>query len=111
MADSMLTGSICLTDIPKELIKEVKCKDGQLRKYLNVAIITKKNPTTFTNNGQPRTYTHFISCAPRKEERKDGVNYILGDLETRTFAPVTASPTPEQINDAPPAQQNDDLPF
>ncbi len=44
MADSMLTGSICLTDIPKELIKEVKCKDGQLRKYLNVAIITKKKP-------------------------------------------------------------------
>lgn len=71
----------------------------------------QENPTTFTNNGQPRTYTHFISCAPRKEERKDGVNYILGDLETRTFAPATASPTPEQINDAPPAQQNDDLPF
>lgn len=111
MADSMLTGSICLTDIPKELIKAVTCRDGQVRKYLNIAIITKKTPQTFTNNGQARTYTHFVSCAPKKEDRKDGVNYILGDLETRTFTPQQTAPTAEQVNDAPPAQQNDDLPF
>lgn len=27
----MLRGSICLSDIPKELIKKVKCKDGKER--------------------------------------------------------------------------------
>lgn len=111
MADSMLIGSICLTDIPHELIKAVTCKDGKVRKYLSISVVTKKTPQTFTNNGTPRTYTHFISCAPKKEERKEGVNYILGDLETHMFNNAPLAPTVEQINAAPPAQHNDDLPF
>lgn len=108
--NSILVGSICLSDIPKNLLKKVTCKDGKERIYLNVAIITKKNPQTFNNGGVPRTYTHFISCAPKKEERKENENYILGDLETKTFTPQ--GPTPEDINNAPSVRPNDpDLPF
>ena len=113
MADSnsILTGSICLTDIPKEQIKKVLCKDGVTRAFLNVAVITKKQPQTFTNDGVSRTYTHFVSCAPKKEERKDGVNYIIGDLETRTFAPQ--APTAEDVANAPAygAEESSGLPL
>lgn len=113
MADnnSLLSGSICLSDIPKSQMKKVMCKDGKERIYLNIAVITKKQPQTFTNNGVARTYTHFISCAPKKEERIDGENYILGDLETRTFTPQ--SPAPEDVANAPSIAPDEtpDLPF
>lgn len=104
MSDSILIGSICLTDIPKELIKRVVCKDGKERAYLNLAIIEKKQPQSFTNNGITRTYTHFISCAPKKEERKDGVNYILGDLETRQFASRATTSAPTAVAKPAPIQ-------
>ena len=114
MADnnSLLSGSICLSDIPKSQMRKVMCKDGKERIYLNVAVITKKQPQTFTSeNGVAHTYTHFITCAPKKEERIDGVNYILGDLATRTFTPQ--SPTPEDVANAPSIApgENPDLPF
>lgn len=114
MADnnSLLSGSICLSDIPKSQMRKVMCKDGKERIYLNVAVITKKQPQTFTSeNGVAHTYTHFITCAPKKEERIDGVNYILGDLETRTF--TQQSPTPEDVANAPSIApgENPDLPF
>lgn len=114
MADnnSLLSGSICLSDIPKSQMRKVMCKDGKERIYLNVAVITKKQPQTFTSeNGVAHTYTHFITCAPKKEERIDGVNYILGDLETRTFTPQ--SPTPEDVANAPSIApgENPNLPF
>lgn len=107
----MLTGSICLSDIPKSQMKKLLCKDGKERIYLNIAIIAKKTPQTFTNGDKSHTYTHFISCAPKKDDRIDGENYILGDLETRTFAPQ--SPTVEDVANAPAVapDENPDLPF
>lgn len=113
MADnnSILTGSICLSDIPREVMKKVVCKDGKERVYVNMAVITKKEPTTFTDNGVARTYTHFVTVAPKKEERKEGVNYIIGSLETRTFTPQ--APTTADVDNAPAVQPGDtvDLPF
>lgn len=109
MADnnSFLAGSICLTDIPKSQIKKVMCKDGKERAYLNIAIFAKKQPQTFGD----RTYTHFVSCAPKKEDRKDGENYIMGDLET--YVPKSQSPTPEDVANAPgfAPDEKPDLPF
>lgn len=107
----MLTGSICLSDIPKELIRRVRCKDGKERAYLNISIIARREPKTFDNNGRPRTYTHFVSCQPKKEERVEGVNYIFGDLETRTFSPVNVSPSQVAPQAAPQQSEDDDLPF
>lgn len=107
--NSILTGSICLSDIPREVMKKVLCKDGQERIYLNIAVIARKEPQTFTDNDKTRTYTHFLTCAPKKEERKDNVNYILGSLETRSFAPAT--PTVADVEAAPAVKEDDDLPF
>lgn len=109
MADnnSFLTGSICLSDIPKSQMKKVVCKDGKQRIFLNVAIFAKKNPQAFGE----RTYTHFISCAPKKEERIEGENYIICDLETRESKPM--APTTEDVANASGFAPNEepDLPF
>lgn len=105
--NSFLTGSICLTDIPKSQMKRVMCKDGKERVFLNVAIFAKKQPQTFGD----RTYTHFISCAPKKEERIDGENYYMGDLEIKASKPQT--PTTDDVANAPgfAPDEKPDLPF
>ena len=102
---SNLFGSICLSDIPRELMKKVMCKDGVERIYLNVSVGELKEPAVFGGN----TFTHYISCAPKKEERIEGRKYYLGNLQTFNRQP--SAPTAEQINNAPPVSPTDDLPF
>ena len=101
----MLFGSICLSDIPRELMKKVMCKDGKERIFVNISVIERKEPAVFGE----RTYTHFVSCAPKKEERVEGKNYFMGDLQT--YIPQPSIPTAEQIEAAPSVGENDDLPF
>ena len=100
-----LYGSICLSDIPRSQMKKVKTKDGKERIYLNIFIGERKEPVTFDD----RTYTHFVSCSPKKEERVEGENYFIGDLQT--YNPQPSAPTAEQINEAPPVSEEDSLPF
>lgn len=102
---SNLFGSICLSDIPREQMKKVMCKDGKERIFLNIFIGEKKEPQTFGT----RTYTHYVSCSPKKEERIEGVNYFIGELET--FTPQPTAPTSEQVSAAPALTADDDLPF
>lgn len=97
----ILTGSICLSDIPKELFKKVKCNDGVERIYVNVAILERKETSKFG-------HTHVMSCSPKKEERKEGVNYFCGDF--KEFVAQANNPTPEQISEAP-SVSADELPF
>ena len=54
---------------------------------------------------------HFVTCSPRKEERREGVNYIIGDL--KTHEPQPSAPSPEEVAAAPAATREDfdDLPF
>ena len=95
---NFLYGSICLSDIPTELIK--KLDNGKL--YLNVSVQERREVGTYGE-------THFISCRPKnKEERKEGVNYIIGGL--KTYDPQPQTPTVADI-DAAPAASPDDLPF
>ncbi len=108
-ANSFLTGSINLSKIPKELMKKVTLKDGTTNIFLNIAIFAKSKPQTFGDGDKARTYTHSVSCAPPKDQRKEGVNYFIGDLEERT--PTSNTPTPEQIESAPSLEPQDDLPF
>ena len=102
---SSLYGSICLSEIPRSQMKKVMCKDGKERIFLNIFVGEKKEPATFGNN----TYTHFVSCAPKKEERIEGEQYFIGDLQTHN--PQPSSPSPEQVASAPSVSRNDDLPF
>jgi len=88
-ANLVLTGSICLSDIPKELIKKVE-SNGKL--YLSLAVMELAEPSKFGD-------THFITCAPKKEERIEGRNYIIGNF--KKWIPKTEHVTQEQINNAP----------
>jgi hypothetical protein len=104
---NFLYGSICLSDIPKELFKKVATANGD-KIYLNIGIGELKEPRTFTDGGNERTYTHYVTCAPKKDERKEGVNYFCGDLQTYVVTP--SAPSAESINAAPSAAVGD-LPF
>lgn len=107
MTNIFLTGSICLTDIPKELIKEYNGK-----KYLNVAVGTRKEAKTFTNkDGSSRTLTHYMTCAPRQDQRKEGVNYFIADFEERNTKTTSTAPSVSDIDDAQTTTKIDDLPF
>lgn len=94
---AILSGSICLSDIPREQMKKIKCKDGVERIYVNVAVIERKEKSQFG-----------LTCSPKKEERVEGTRYIFGDL--KEFVPQNTSPSPEDINNAP-SVSDDDLPF
>lgn len=99
-----LFGSICLSDIPREVMKKVMTAKGE-KVFVNISIGEKKEPVTFGN----RTYTHYVSCAPKKDERIEGVFYGIGDLMESNSAPVV--PSPEDINNAPSIGEDDGLPF
>lgn len=97
----ILHGSICLSEIPREVMKKVLCKDGKERVFLNIAIIKRKEISQFGA-------THFLTCSPKIEERVEGVNYILGDL--KEYIPRDV-PTPEEIDSSPSVSENEELPF
>jgi len=104
-------GSLCLSDIPKELIKVVKCKDGVERAFLNISIHELKEPRV--DESGKVTSDHFVSCAPRKEERDEKKNYIFGSLRKWNEQANSAMPSQEDINNAPSYVdgQNTGLPF
>lgn len=99
------TGFICLSDIPKGEVKKVKRKDGSVGFYLNISV--HENDKPFTNAEGKVTSDHFISCAPKKEERTEGVNYIVGNLRTWQEKPNMV--THEDINAAPALDDSDKL--
>ena len=110
MANEFLYGSICLSNIPKRLIKRVKCKDGQERAYLDIKIVKRREPSKYG-------HTHFISCEPRDaNDRVEGEVYIIGDIKEynapsqQQLFPSSQPPvTPAQPTQQ--TQQSDDLPF
>lgn len=116
-ATLVLTGSICLTDIPKELIKVVETKQTDpatgkpvVKKFLSLAVMELGDVSKFGD-------THIISCAPKKEERIEGRTYIVGNF--KRWVPKQEHITQKQINDArtmtaeeiAEAEVSDDLPF
>jgi hypothetical protein len=103
-----LYGSICLSDIPRELFKKVQTKNGE-KVYLNIGVGERKEPQTFTDGGVERTYTHYVTCAPPKEERREGVNYFCGDL--RSYKTTATAPVTAEAVTAAPAAADMDLPF
>ena len=94
-------GSICLSDIPKEVLKAAN--NGKI--YLNFAVMELTEPSKYGD-------THFSSCAPKKEEQVEGQNYIIGNLK-KWEQKEPSRPSYEQIEQAPPISQEQasDLPF
>ena len=106
MAESYLRGSICLSDIPRDLIREA----ANGKKYLNINIWKKREPMKREfKSGETVTYTHSVQCACQKDKRVEGVNYYIGDLELHEQNNSLA-PSPAEIENAP-AAACDDLPF
>lgn len=100
-----LFGSICLSDIPKELI--TTAKNG--KKYLNIEIKQMRQPSQFG-------HTHTVKASVKRDERQEGVNYYIGNLklskygndgeaqETQGATPVAQAPeydAPNNPNDLP----------
>ena len=109
----VLNGSICLSDIPKELIKRIECKDGKTRLFLNIRVVERKEPITFGSGDGARTFTHFIAAGCRQEEQVEGKKYIWGDLKPYEQAASYAPPTDEELKNALSMTDDDenDLPF
>ena len=101
------TGSICLSDIPKSEVKKVTRKDGSVGFYLNISV--HENDKPFINAEGKLVSDHFISCAPKKEERVKDVNYIVGNL--RTWQEKSNVVTHEDVNSAPAIDESDKLPW
>jgi hypothetical protein len=100
-----LYGSICLSDIPNELITE--SKNG--KKYLNIEVTALRQPSQYGA-------THAVKMSCKKADRKEGVNYYIGNLKPSKFgnedatAAQTAPPVSAPQYEAP-ATNNNDLPF
>lgn len=100
-----LYGSICLSDILGELITE--SKNG--KKYLNIEVTALRQPSQYGA-------THAVKMSIKKADRKEGVNYYIGNLKPSKFgnedataiqvAPPVSAPQYEA-----PATNNNDLPF
>lgn len=93
-----LTGSICLTDIPKEFITEGK--NG--KKYVNFAVSKRKEVSQFGE-------THTITVSKPKDQRKEGegLTFIGGLKEWKGNGQQSSSP----IQTTSTSAEEDDLPF
>lgn len=90
--------SICLTDIPREKIKQAQ--NG--KKYLNITVASRRETDQYGN-----THTVFVSQTKEERERKEDRAYIGSGKEVN-LTPVTV--TAEDV-DQMPAAELDDLPF
>lgn len=79
-----LYGSICLSDIPKELI--TTARNG--KKYLNVEVRPRREPSAYGN-------THYIKATCRVQDRREGVNYFIGDLRPSRYQDEEQQPVPQ----------------
>lgn len=91
-----LYGSLCLTDIPKELI--TVGKNG--KKYLNIVVNERREVSQFG-------MTHYVKAHCKKEQQRDGVNYYIGELKPSDYQGGNVAATAA----APVVQKEDDLPF
>lgn len=75
--NSKYYGQISLTRLGEivrqhpELVKEVPFKDGHKEKFINVSILAEEQPNQYGKIGAVR-----VDC----KERKDTLNYYVGDL-------------------------------
>ncbi len=91
-----LYGSICLTDIPKELI--TVGKNG--KKYLNIVVNKRREVSQFG-------MTHYVKAHCKKEQQREGVNYYIGELKPSSYQSNNANAQ----NSSTVPNNEDDLPF
>ena len=95
MADN-LYGSICLSDIPKELI--TTARNG--KKYLNVVVNQRREVGQFG-------HTHYIKAYAKKGSVGPDTNLYIGELKPSEFQSGQAQSRPANQ----PTGQEDEFPF
>lgn len=96
---SLISISVCLSDIPKDKIKEAT--NG--KKYINLVVAQRKEVSQYDE-------THTVFVSQTKEERAANLDkvYVGGGKEfTQSVTPVTV----ETVETLPTAENLDDLPF
>lgn len=93
----MITISICLSDLPKDKIKEGK--NG--KKYINLVLSERKEVGKFDE-------THTLTVSRTKEER-DAQTPAMYVGSGKEYKPLPSAP--QNIDELPPAQNVNDLPF
>ena len=88
-------GTICLNDIPEELIRT---SDKNGKKYLTVVVGERRKPSQYG-------YTHYIKAYAKKGEVAEGTNLYIGELKPSQYQSDHQAPA------APAKQGNDGLPF
>ena len=96
---SLINISICLSDLPKDKIKQ----GNNGKKYINLCVSKRKEVSQFGE-------THTVYVANSKEEREANMPtiYVGGGKE---FQPQPVAHTIENVESMPVADSNDDLPF
>lgn len=103
----LITGSICLSDIPKDKIQTGK--NG--KKYLNICISEMQNVSPYGD-----THTIYVSQSAMDRQAKSPKTYI-GHGKNYSAAPVVPQSAPYQPQAAPPvntrvsSSSDDDMPF
>ena len=92
-------GSICLSDIPKELI--TTARNG--KKYLNVVVNQRREVGQYG-------HTHYIKAYAKKGTVSTDTNLYIGELKPSEFQEGQA-PSRPTYPPAPPTAQDDDYPF
>jgi hypothetical protein len=95
---SLINISICLTDLPKDKIKQAG-KEG--KKYINLCVASRREVDQYGK-------THFVFVSQTEEERKAKVDIIFVGSGTEI---IPKSVTYESVNSMPVVNNTDDLPF
>ncbi|MDR1340969.1 MAG: hypothetical protein LBK58_13090 [Prevotellaceae bacterium] len=93
----LISISICLTDIPKDRIKQA----ANGKKYINLVCAERREVSKYGD-----THTVFVSQTKDEREFKVQPIYVGAGKEY-----VQQAVTAESIESMPPAQNMDDLPF
>lgn len=100
MSSDLISISICLSDIPKEKIKQGR--NG--KKYINLSVSKMREPDQYE-----QTHTVFISQTKEEREAREDKIYI-GKGKEINFTPQAV--TTESVESMPAmSDDNDDLPF
>lgn len=101
-----MRGHLDLTNLPKSQVKKVKFGDGTEHLIVNIAIFEKE--PSYSVDGR-MTSDHYITCAPKKEERIEGEKYNIG--KTLTWQQKPQEPTEEEVKAAPSVGDDEKLPW
>jgi hypothetical protein len=94
----MITISLCLSDIPKEKIKQA----ANGKKYINLILYELRETGMYGA-------THTLTVSKTKEEREANAETLYVG-RGKQYVPKTETLTPQQIDELPQADI-DDLPF